>query len=111
MFIWFGAIVPGHRRGVVTVPGASSECDCCACACSETSPPNTKASDPSQAPANPSSKCAICDFAAHLTLPPPFEITLLPLGLAARAADPTIEDRVARIVLTPYDGRGPPIPA
>jgi hypothetical protein len=104
LFIWFGLIVPGHRKGVVTLPGTESCCcDCCQ--------PASGPQGPSDAPIPPSraAHCAICDFAAHLTLPPPVDFSLAPLGLAERVIDPTVKDLIARLVLNPFDGRGPPL--
>jgi hypothetical protein len=105
LFLWFGIIVPGHRRGVVTLEGKPDDkqaaCDCC-CDC-----------HPSQAPASSKTPpkpthCAICDFAAHLSLPPVFDFSLAPLGMLTRLPTPPAEDRFARVVVTPYDDRGPP---
>jgi hypothetical protein len=100
LLVWFGAIVPGHRRGIVTISSSQDCCDCC-CHCAD-----AKGTPPKNA-----SHCAICDFAAHLTLPPVVDFTLPPLCLAERAPNPVVKDLVARIILTPYDGRGPPAAA
>ena len=98
-FLWLSIIVPGHRRGAVSFDRDKSCCDCCCCA-----HPADKA--PVQ---NNHGHCAICDFAAHLTLPPPVDFTLPPMGLLARLPPPAISDLIARLVLTPFDGRGPPM--
>ena len=107
LFIWFGVIVPGHRRGVVSFDKnkGTSEC-CCCCDCQ---PAKTPAG--SQTPPANSGHCAICDFAAHLTIPPPVDFSLPPMGLLERAPNPIVKDVVALIVLTPFDGRGPPAAA
>jgi len=112
LFFWFGIVVPGHQRGIVTVDGTpnASEC-CCCCQTSSANQSPSKTPTDSQAPGNPTNPaghCAICYFAAHLTVPPPVDFSLAPLGLVARVRDAVVKDCVARIVLTPYDGRGPP---
>ncbi|HUB24230.1 MAG TPA: hypothetical protein VL992_02295 [Tepidisphaeraceae bacterium] len=99
LFIWFEIIIPVHRRGCVTVPGAAPTC-CCCCCCGQT------ANSP-HAP-HGSSQCAICYFAAHLDIPPVTDLTLPPMGLADRLDPPAAERAVQRIVLFPYQSRGPP---
>jgi hypothetical protein len=99
-FFWFGIVVPGHKRGVVTLDASGhASCECAACQAD-----NSKTNHPT----DPASRCAICDFTAHLILPPVYDFTLPPMGLADRVPTPVVEDRVARVVLTPFDGRGPP---
>ena len=65
---WLTVVVPGHTRGAVTLPGykASAACDEPAGCC----PRPPKKSDPA-APADPSraAHCAVCFFAARLTVP------------------------------------------
>lgn len=105
LLLWFGVVVPGHRRGIVTIgpPDPAQTCSCCQCPDCAGTP-----SKPSDTPPSQASHCAICDFAAHLTLPPTFDFTLPPLGLLDRLPDPVIADLVSRFVLIPFDGRGPP---
>jgi DUF2946 family protein len=106
MLIWFGVIIPGHTRGQISVPGSNCGCDCCAC--------NSAATHATEAPnsqPNKSSHCAICDFAAHITLPPPMDLTLAPLGLAYRIDRPAPRlAPVVRIQLVRHD-RAPPFAA
>jgi hypothetical protein len=100
LFIWFEIIIPVHRRGSVSVPGAAPTC-CCCCCC------GSQAGNSSHGPQSPK-PCAICDFAAHLDIPPVTDLSLPPMGLAARLDPPAAQIAVYRIVLLPYLSRGPP---
>jgi hypothetical protein len=100
LFIWFAVIIPGHRRGIITVPGTTPTCDCCCC-CDQT------AASP-HAPPQSSKNCAICYFAAHLDIPPVADLSLPPMGLVDRLDPPAAERGIQRIVLMPYHSRGPP---
>jgi hypothetical protein len=106
LFIWFGIIVPGHRRGVVSFDKGTSTSGGCCCCCCECQAIKTPAG--SQTPPANSGHCAICDFAAHLTIPPPVDFSLPPMGLLERLPTPTVQDLVSLTLLTPFDGRGPP---
>jgi hypothetical protein len=99
-FVWFGMILPGHRRGIVVFDGGKV-CDCC-CGGQAGCPGDSKTPD------NRGAHCEICNFAAHLTLPPVVNFHLTLLGLLEKAPPPIEYQRVWRIVLTPFDGRGPP---
>ena len=101
LFIWFTFIIPGHRPGIITADGKPPECCCCCCG---------GGANAQQTPNSPTraSHCAICDFAAHLTVPPPVDLTLPPLCRCQRIILPAVHDLIARIVLNPFDGRGPP---
>jgi hypothetical protein len=103
LFAWFGIIVPGHRRGVVVFDGAKTVSDCCCCCCD-----HSDAATKSNTPGNQSAHCEICNFAAHLTLPPVVNLNLFQLGLLEKAPKPAEHQPVWRIVLTPFDSRGPP---
>jgi hypothetical protein len=102
MMFWFGVVIPAHQRGVVTVPGSENCCECCCCQTADAKPSN------SQSPQDRSKHCAICDFAAHVTIPPPVDFTLPPLGLLDRLPAQIAHDLISRLVLIPFDGRGPP---
>jgi hypothetical protein len=112
--IWLNVILPGHTRGVVTTPG--SECSACE---SSSAPQRTTCCDAAAAattkrgqapdPAGRAQHCALCAFAARLTLPPVIDLTPAPLGFLERMtlAPPA---RAQSIQLIPtYDGRAPPV--
>jgi hypothetical protein len=94
--VWLGAIVPGHRRGIVQLPEARCESNCCA-----TTNRGSKSS--------PATKhCAICYFALTLSNPPTIVPDLNRFNLVERLA-PLVAMRSASIpCFTPYFGRAPP---
>ncbi len=100
-FIWFGIVLPGHRRGIVVFDGSKPVCDCC---CDQSAN-----CDKSKTPDNRAAHCEICNFAAHLTIPPVVDLRLTILGLLEKAPPPSAYQFVRLIVLTPFDGRGPPV--
>jgi hypothetical protein len=103
--LFLNVVVPGHERGCIAIPGARAVAVCPMCG--DTPPSDSK----SQAPVDRSATCAICFFAAHLSIPPQIDLTPPPLRFlelhrAQRAGNP-----VARLVQVPFDGRGPPASA
>lgn len=67
MLLWFAVIVPGHQRGVLTVPGSDARPACC----SRTGRMTVLKSGekPQRAPADPAKHCALCRFTATLDAP------------------------------------------
>ena len=114
VLIWFAGwlvlVMPGHKRGIVQMPGGQSEqaaascCEpqpsCCTPAESPQSPPR---------PTDPAKHCAICFLKAHLTNPPPVtlytpflgELDELAFQVAASVADAQAAPKRVR-------GRAPP---
>jgi hypothetical protein len=103
--VWFNVIVPGHTRGVVQLPHAEQSCPACCCCCEGAA--KTGNQNPAT-PKNPPGNCAICFFAAHLSIPPRIDFSLTRLDFLHRLDAIVKEDRVARIVIYPFDSRGPP---
>jgi len=110
--VWLNAVLPGHTRGVVTLPGsgdgdsrASVETHACCAGLAKTT--DRKNDSPARKPA--SGSCAICFFAAHMATPPPALDPPAALGLReilpvhAPATARSLEHRFA------YLGRGPPL--
>jgi hypothetical protein len=106
---WLNVVVPGHQRGIVQLPGSNSEPSCPFCSTGETPSSPSHSASKSGAPRAPAGTCAICAFAAHLSLPPVVDFSLPPLKLLGRIADQTPRPPIARIVLVPFDSRGPPV--
>lgn len=109
--LWLNVIVPGHTRGIVTLPGfepASCEAepsshDCCA---------GSRRSEPSDDPQpgdGRAANCAICFFAARLTLPTTIDLTPAPLELLEIRDLPAGQTVVSLDAIPAYLGRGPPI--
>jgi hypothetical protein len=108
--VWLNAVLPGHTRGVVTLPGTGGDARvsvethaCCATSAKTTEKKNDA---PARKPA--SGSCAICFFAAHMATPPPAIDPPKPLGL--HEILPVDAPVTARSFDYPfaYLGRGPP---
>lgn len=70
VLVWFNVIVPGHTRGVITLPAGDASMS--AGGCCPTKLPGQKPTPAEQ------KRCAICFVAATYTLPPVFTINLEP---------------------------------
>jgi len=109
---FLNVVVPGHQRGVVQLPGSDSSPtqSCPFCCCQTSSPADSKHSQD-----NNSSKhagtCAICAFAAHLSVPPVFNISLAPLMPLGPLETRGTSLPIAGSVQLPFDERGPPAAA
>ena len=94
--LWLNVVLPGHTRGVITLPGTDCADDrgvasvaqqqsdahaCCHGAAKSTR--NDRTPTPRQRGA-----CAVCFFAAHMAPPAPVVCGLLPLGLLEQIALP-----------------------
>jgi hypothetical protein len=100
---WLNVLVPGHQRGCVALPGAQAVAACPLCD-SATPAAHSK----SHTPVDRSGTCAICFFAAHLSVPPTIDLSLPPLQLRGWVQGQRAHNLVARLVQIPFDGRGPP---
>jgi hypothetical protein len=105
--IWLNVIVPGHQRGIVQLPGSHSSCPDCCCNC-RNGPAESNHPKNGNAPAPKPAGCAICFFAAHLSIPPVVDFTLPPHRLLGAVPDEIAHHLFARICFIPFDGRGPP---
>src|SRR4051812_27410049 len=85
--LWLNVILPGHTRGIITLPGAAcadSGSGCCA---------KAKSSE-QETPAKPNRRaaaCAVCFFAARLSTPDVVDLSPPPLGLIAVVDVPATE--------------------
>lgn len=108
--VWFNVIVPGHRRGAVALPGercAACQADAC-CPDMAESPPDHPKAPPA---GDPSSHCAICHFAAALSVPPAIESSPPALELLENVEPAVVERAVAVKSDATYYGRAPPAPS
>ena len=116
--LWFGVVVPGHKRGLVLLPGgekvptrlqSDKPCplakltgktgSCC---------PSSKAPS-DQAPAAPGSHCAVCYLTGVLDVPAPPDLTAPPLELLDILPWPdAVQAKTIQIQLA-YFGRAPPL--
>lgn len=109
--LWLNVILPGHTRGIVTMPGwkpaaCHAETAATSCCASPDEPFDDKPGTPDNERA---ANCAVCFFAARLTTPPGITFDLTPGTLLAVRPAPVFEavDAVARG--TCYFGRAPPL--
>lgn len=96
--VWLNVIVPGHTRGVVQLPHEATFCAECGCATSH----------PKQAPKAPAGNCAICFFAAHLSIPPRLDFTHTRLDLLHRLEAEAYAVHVAAERFPLFHSRAPP---
>jgi hypothetical protein len=105
--VFLNIIIPGHRRGAIPLSGASvsgiANFGCILC---------TQSPAPGKAPKSGLPPyCAICAIAAHLTVPPAFEVLLAALGLLM-CLGVLAPERVQTLRFIPtYLGRAPPLPS
>lgn len=120
--LWFGVIVPGHKRGLVLLPGGNDTSP----AATQTGEPcplakymaTTGTCCPSSQPANksnpddpgaPVTHCAICYLTGVLDVPPAPDFAPQPLELIQVLAWPTPEAVVSSATVHTHPGRAPPI--
>ncbi len=119
--LWFGVIVPGHKRGLVLLPGGkpqvtvkqSEEAQPCplakimgrssSCCC-----PPSDSSDAPQ-PGAPVTHCAICYLTGVLDVPPAPDFAPKPLELVQVLAWPQSDVVEATESVRTYLGRAPPL--
>jgi hypothetical protein len=112
--LWLNVVVPGHTRGSVALPGERCpSCERCAAdpisPCCDMPEGQPVASHPHSVPhRDPARHCAICYFAARLSLPVVFDFTHPPLGLLGAAAPQPAGHIVSIPFVATYDGRAPP---
>ena len=114
VLIWFSGwlllLMPGHKRGIVTLPGAetveisdvasSGGDSCCDTDADDVDPPK---------PIDPAKHCAICFLKSHLTDPPPLVLYTPYLGELDELTY-LIESSILDAIATPDQlrGRAPP---
>jgi hypothetical protein len=107
---WLNVVVPGHKRGIVQMPGAPGGA-VCACCCDQTGNSEQAGGSKKDSSQGSAATCAICNFAAHLSVPPIVDFTPPKLKLLCQATSEVVRGVIARNPLIPFDGRGPPRPA
>ena len=109
--VWLNVVVPGHRRGIIALPGESCE----ACAVAATSRPccrsHSNGQQPAAPPKDPANHCLICYFAARLTPPPVIHFTPPPLRFVEKLPPPVSRTIAVPPPLPTYHGRAPPASA
>lgn len=110
-FLWLNVIVPGHTRGMITMPGsAASSAERAAVADSCCGVPADDSPDDDNGQPTPQQRrsCAVCHVAAGFTPPPVFWIDLQPGTNSVQAVFPVLTQVAARHIPLPYFPSGPP---
>ena len=105
--VWLNVLIPGHTRGCMLLPGSQCEDSICHLAHGGDVKPCCEHSKQPATPAK-TQNCAICNLAANLVTPPPFQLILPPLVLLHFIGDGRAHSLVAREVLVPFFSCGPP---
>ena len=100
--VWYAAVLPGHQRGVVQLPGASTDA-CCKGSHSD------HRGDPAGAPDGSPRTCAVCFYMGALLQAAPPDLGIAPLALSDCRFDPVAPAPVTVPHLPTYLGRAPPI--
>jgi hypothetical protein len=110
--VWLNIIVPGHTRGIVAFPsgsGAQPACPACAppsaCLCCGGRAPAKPPKDPTPADR---ANCAICQFMAHLSLPPLYDYRPAALQLLELLPISQPPSRVSAVLIDSAHCHGPP---
>ncbi len=99
---WLGVFMPGHQRGQVKVAGQNQPSACHAC-------PATGETQPSDAPKESSTHCAVCVVLARLNPPPVLDLDVPELRLLDELDPlPVVAQRHAAPRLAVLHGRAPP---
>lgn len=106
---FLNVVIPGHQRGIVQLPGANTQSasSCPFCCCESTAQNHPNKSHSNDPPKHPET-CAICAFAAHLTIPPVFDCTPEALKLLCPVINDVAHSPATCHVILPFDERGPP---
>ena len=103
---WLNVVLPGHQRGVVLLPGPEVKSDShCAAKHSHACCAKTDGKKDSER----KSRCAVCAFAARLTIPPPPLLTPTLLELRRDIASAKLQTLFSSDLPPVYWGRGPPL--
>ncbi|HET6247146.1 MAG TPA: hypothetical protein VFE47_05545 [Tepidisphaeraceae bacterium] len=87
-FLWLNIVVPGHRRGIVSLPGS----ECCECQTGAPAPAHDRCAKcpkvPDRTPTDPARHCAICFFSARLSPAVAVDLSHPKLELFGAVEDP-----------------------
>src|SRR3954468_1541541 len=97
--LFFNVVIPGHTRGMIQLGGTRSA-SCCA----------GKQGNPKEIPAdkNGASHCAVCAFAAQMSVPPGIDFAPAPIGLAEILPVSKAQQVDSVTSVRTYLGRAPP---
>jgi hypothetical protein len=114
--IWLNVIIPGHTRGAVTMPcGCGGESPvaaaCPFCAVEKTAEKTAEKTGHHVPTPADREHCALCFFAAHLSIPPVLDLDAPKLRFLNYVGAQSSKHLFAREVILPFDGTGPPASA
>lgn len=107
--LWLNVILPGHMRGVVTLPGSADQSeagDDCGSCCATSKPDSSQDKSPSDG--NRAARCAVCFFALRVTPPPVVDLRPPAMALLEIEAPPAHATFVSYEHRLTYLGRAPP---
>jgi hypothetical protein len=104
--LWFGAVLPGHTRGMITVPGSTNSTGDDTAMGSSCCPSPNK--DKSKHKQTDGSCCAICFFVAGLLHYSPVTFDFAPRGQIEVLSIPLAHPAAAILPFQPYQSRAPP---
>jgi hypothetical protein len=109
---WLNVLLPGHTRGQIVMPGtpaaqaAETGHSCCEADTAPAAAPGHKSDGaPTKSRA---ANCAICAFAAHMTIPPALDLTPRPTDLLCLLPEPRTQSVTTLELVLAYLGRAPP---
>ena len=108
--LWFGAVLPGHTRGIITVPGSanSSAGDDAEMRASCCPSPGKEGNEKGKHKQTNGSCCAICFFIAGLLHFTPVTFDCIPRGQIEILSIPLARPVAAILPYQPYHSRAPP---
>jgi len=105
--LWLNVILPGHQRGMIVLPGSGRAIDASSSCCASRNSESHK----QPAPANRTAHCAVCAFAAKMSVPVAIDLNLSPLMRLGMVSDRMPTTIASVDLLLAYHGRAPPAAA
>lgn len=103
--VWLNAVLPGHTRGQVVLPGGGGETSIVARACNNPDRP-CHSKDPSSPERK--ARCAVCFFAIRMVSVPVIVLTAPKMALLATLPTPRVAIPAHASHPLPERDRGPP---
>ena len=105
VLVWFTVVVPGHTRGILTMPGEPQAQSGAAACCASTSTDSNKNKKPTP---DQQRRCAVCFVAANYTVPVVFTFDPEPAECVAVANLAALAQVFSIDFPTPFWPVGPP---
>ncbi len=111
--LWLNVVLPGHQRGALTLPG-TDECDSCErvdSRCTHCYSQATETQKKHLPTPGEKARCALCFFAARLTVPGSIDLSPPPHRFVKCVAVPRPGGFDSAEYFATYLGRAPPVAA